>query len=133
MSENKVTYAVNIPVELTDELQNFLKERNIDFRPQDQALKLNDSGNDPQALMGYEAKDLVPRLNEILKEQKNKPLLPEHPEAWTMPQLHEFLELAMDHFSWDEKNRPTWAWWIEEKIPWADIVSQFPQLFAAQR
>ena len=133
MSENKVTYVVNVPVELTAELQNFLKERNVDFRPQDQAIQLNDSGNDPQVLMGYEAKNLVPRLNEILKNHKDRPLVPGNPENWTLPQLHEFLELAMDHFSWDEKNRPTWAWWIEEEVPWSDIVSKYPQLFGATK
>ena len=131
MADSNVSYTVTLPLELTGELEQFLRDRDVNFRPRDMATKLRDAATHPQVLMGFEAQDLLDLINRELQRNGTRPLVPGNPETWTLAQLHEFLDLALHHFGWDEKNRLTGLQWPEEEIPWTELASGYPQLFGA--
>ncbi len=125
-----VTYSVSLPIEHTDALADFLRERGVNFNPRMQALAFNESDNgDTPLLMGYEAKEILPAVNRFLEERDMGPQVPGSPEELTMAQLHEFLELAVSHFNWENGQGPTGAWWLDEGTPWSEIIQGFPTLF----
>ena len=128
-TRSEATYMVRIPVELTDQLTAFLRAQGVDFRPRDMAIRLNDGGYDPEVLQGHEAQSLLGSINRFLRERKQHPLVPGDPASWTHVQLHEFLELAMDHFEWGGTDEPTGAWWLEQGAPWKDVTATFRKLF----
>ena len=131
MSEKLATYMVRIPVELTEELKQFLDERGVDFKPRQQALRMNDAGCDPPVMMGHEAGEVLDDINRFLQARRRSPLVPGDPESWTMLQLHQFLELAMEHFEWEDGiiQPPTGAWWLDQGAPWSEITVVFRELF----
>lgn len=129
-----ITYAVTLPVTMTDALADFLGRRNVEFRPRDVALRLNDLGCEPEVLHGHQAWDLLDEINGFLRKRRIHPLVPGNPEEWTYAQLHEFLELAMDHFSWEGMDeRPSGAWWLDEGSSWDEVTATFGELFGKRR
>lgn len=126
------TYQVTLPAWMTGALGEFLRRRGAEFRPMDMAIRLNDAGSDPEIIHGYEAANRLAEINRFLRKRRIHPLVPGAPDTWTAAQLHEFLELAMEHFAWEYGDEPTGAWWLDEGVTWPEVTGRFTALFGKQ-
>ncbi len=128
MPQDIISYYVNIPEDLVDELANWMKQRNLTFGPNRSVIALNENFMDLSVAMGQHVPALLKSINDHLRENDCRPAVPENHEDWTPAQTQEFLNLAITQFSWSDA-RIVDAWWEHDGNTWQEVAQEYPRLF----
>ena len=128
-SEKRLNLIVQITPDQIPELEEFLAERDPNFSASKRITIVADEAPDSAVMMGWQAGGKAAQINSFLQHKGLEPLLPEDTGSLSPEAIADLLQLAINQFSWDHKNRLEEAWWIEDGIPWFKVTGEYPRLF----
>ena len=126
-----ITYTIDVPQEEIEQLQTLLQQRNIPFDPRDQVTAFNDAFRADTTAYGHEASDIIESINTYLANASIEHRVRSDHHDWSIPQLQQFLQFAVDNFNWAD-GRIDHAWWDGSDAEWQRIAEQTQWVFANQ-
>ena len=127
-----IKYTIEIPEDQAGDLQAFMQERQIPFDPRGKITATREIFLSETTAMGDDVKELTQKINERLDEAGIADRVRKDHENWTLPQLQEFLEFAINDFNWED-GQIVHAWFEdvdeEQEEKWADARGPIPWLF----
>ena len=126
--QKQIGLMVRLAPETIPELQEFLAERDPNFSLPSSIIVIAQDAPDSAVLLGWQAQEKTTQINRFLRDRGVGTQLPEDIPQRGPETIHELLELAIGHFSWDRRNRPDGAWWLDDGVPWTDILKDHPAL-----
>ena len=126
-----ITYTIEVPREEIEQLQSMLQQRNIPFDPRGQVTACNDAFRADTTAYGNEAGDIIESINTYLANASIKSRVRSDYHDWSIPQLQQFLQFAVDNFNW-AGGSVDYAWWEGSDDDWQRIVEQNQWVIASQ-
>ena len=131
MSEETITFIIDIPSGRIEELKQLLEGLEVKFDSENQVVAFNDTLMCHSVAMGYHLPGMVVGMNRYLNEAKLTPRIPEDHEKWSTERRQAFLQFAIENFDWDN-GTVTYTWWEDEGIIWLELTQDHPRVFEEQ-
>ena len=123
-----IKYTIDVPQDTLPELEVLMNKHGAYFDPRRQVTAINDALMESSTAMGHHAPDLIESLNQHLKGQGLRPLVPTDHKEWSLERLQAFLNMAVKNFQWVD-NHVECDWWLEEGKTWHKVVWENPAVF----
>ena len=127
--EEPIILMVRIAPDQIPEFRETVRELDPRFSVPERITVVQDEAPDSAIMMGWQAVQKAVQINKYLDQSGLSPRLPEEIGDLSPTAIRELLQLAIEHFNWDAKNRLEGAWWLQEETTWPEITQGLPHLF----
>ena len=128
MSDNTITYLVNVPPDRVEALAQAMAQAELEFDPRSDMVMIRPLPEDAVYLTGLAADDLAHDINEFLNENGWGPGLRIDTGDWPVERLHQLLEFAADNLTW-EGNSISDVPHHDSATKWRELAATAPDLF----
>ena len=126
---NRISYQVSIPPEKTELLREKLRDMGINLDPEQDLLATQDEPSQFSHLTGAMIPELIEELNAYLERHQAQPAVPEWAPGWTTPRSNQFLQMALNEFTWLYGPEIEFDEWKRDGTEWARRTRKYPLVF----